>query len=221
MSATSPAVFDPSGHLVDVISKRHANDLVVAHHYLHRRPSNKYSFAMWAPDGRTVGVVIFGTPASRHLQLGAFPPDPSLVIELNRLWVDDSCGRNAESYFVSRALAALPAHMVVSYADTKWDHIGTVYRALNFFYAGWTDMERRLARPDYIPPGEGRHTRDAFRGPGQTAQWTHRVRRQPKAKYWTATGNRRERKAIIRGSGWPRLSWHDHPVPSEHRKLVT
>lgn len=32
--------------------------------------------------------------ASRHLQVGACPSDPSLVLELNRLWVHDRMPRN-------------------------------------------------------------------------------------------------------------------------------
>ena len=121
----------------------------------------------------------FGFPASRHLQKSVCPADPDCVIELNRLWCHDDCPRNTESFFVSRALRALPPLLVVSYADTAWDHTGIIYRALNFHYAGWTDMDRKTPRYDYIPP-DGLHTRDSFRG-GE-AKWTHRVRRKPLAR---------------------------------------
>lgn len=217
MRQTSPS-FVAVGYRVDSIDKQAANELVVRHHYLHRRPSNSYSFGLFDPLGDVVGVVVFGAPASRHLQQGAWPSNPDGVIELNRLWVSDECGRNSESFFVSRALSALPARLVVSYSDTKWGHTGIVYRALNFRYAGWTDMERKTPRYDYIPP-EGKHTRDSWRGPGGTPQWTHRVRRKPKAKYWIATGNRRERRIIERECGWPVMDWREFPVPSEHMQF--
>ena len=45
----------------------------------------------------------------------------------------------------------LPPRIVVSYADPLWGHYGYIYRALNFRYAGWTDMERKTPRYDYIP----------------------------------------------------------------------
>jgi hypothetical protein len=201
---------------VGELSKTTANELVVRHHYLHRKPHNSYSFGLFGSDGVVVGAVVFGTPASRHLQQGMCPSDPGRVMELNRLWVHDSCPRNAESFFVARALHALPPLLIVSYADTVWGHNGTVYRALNFHYAGWTDMERKTPRYDYIPP-EGLHTRDSFRG--GTPKWTHRVRRKPKAKYWRATGNRRERKALERACAWPSLDWDRFPVPTEHVHL--
>lgn len=208
--------FKAERYRVEQIGKTAANDLVVRHHYLHRRPQNAYSFGLFGLENELLGAVTFGTPASRHLQQGMCPSDPSKVIELNRLWVHDSCPLNTESFFVARALHALPSLLVVSYADTAWGHNGTIYRALNFHYAGWTDMERKTPRYDYIPP-DGLHTRESFRG--GTAHWTHRVRRKPKAKYWIATGNRRERKALERMCAWPSIDWTTFPVPTEHVHL--
>jgi hypothetical protein len=144
------------------------------------------------------------------------PDAPDSVVELNRLWVHDSCPRNSESFFVSHALRALPPLLIVSYADTAWGHVGTIYRALNFHYAGWTDMERKTPRYDYIPP-DGLHTRESFRG--GVAKWTHRVRRKPKAKYWRATGDRRERRRLEALCAWPSIDWDTFPVPSEHVHL--
>lgn len=155
-----------------------------------------------------VGTVTYGTPASRHLQMGACPEDPSSVIELNRLWVSDAMPKNTESWFVSRTLKALPPKIVVSYADTKEQHYGYIYRALNFHYAGWTDMERKTPRYDYIPHDPKAHTRDAFR-----TGYAYKVRRLPKVKYWIVTGNKAERRRLTRMSGWPRLDWHTLPPP--------
>lgn len=207
--------FAADEYTVAAIDKRLASELVVRHHYLHRAPNQSYAFGLFA-GGDVVGAVTFGAPASRHLQMGACPESPSLVTELNRLWCHDDCPRNTESYFVSRALRMLPPLIVVSYADTKWGHVGTVYRALGFRYAGWTDMERKVARWDYIPQ-DGKHTRDSWRT-GEAA-WTHRVRRKPKAKYWRATGDRRDRRRLERMCGWPSLDWREFPVPFEHRQF--
>ena len=118
--------------------------------------------------------------------------------------------RNTESWFVARALALLPPKIVLSYADTAAGHMGYIYRASNFHYAGWTDMERKTPRFDYIAPGK--HSRDAFRN-----GFTARVRRKPKVKYWTVTGNRRERKRLEAQCLWPKLDWKTNPPPTEHR----
>lgn len=200
---------------VERISKQEATRLVVAHHYMHRRPPISFAFGLIV-GGETKGVITFGNPASNHMLVGACPVDPQSVIELNRLWCCDSLPRNTESWFVSRALAMLPPRIVLSYADTKEGHMGHVYRACNFFYGGWTDMERKTARFDYITPGM--HTRDAFRK-GEV-RFTERVRRKPKVRYWIATGNRREKRRLEAQCLWPKMDWKTQPPPTEHKKLV-
>ena len=196
------------------IEASEAQALVVENHYLHRRTSVSFAFGLYAPD--IVGVVTFGIPASRHLQMGACPSDPDLVIELNRLWTDDELPRNTESWFLARAIKMLPPRIIVSYADTLRGHMGYVYRAANFFYAGWTDMERKTARYDYIAPGK--HTRDAFRS-GLGAK-SEKVRRKPKIKYWIVSGNRRDRRALKLKCCWPSLSWREYEPPTEHQKFI-
>lgn len=196
---------------LSVISHKEAVALVIEHHYLHRKPPISFAFGLIDDFGETKGCITFGTPASRHMLIGACRSSPEDVIELNRLWVSDEMPRNTESWFVSRALSLLPPKIVLSYADTAAGHMGYIYRAANFFYAGWTDMERKTPRFDYIAPGK--HSRDAFRN-----GFTDRVRRKPKVKYWTVTGNRRERKALTAACSWPRLDWKISPPPTEHRQ---
>lgn len=195
------------GLLVCPIDKPTAARLVVANHYLHRKPPISFAFGVYS-HGRLMGAVTFGVPASRHLQISACPTDPGNVVELNRLWLDDELPRNSESWFVSRALRMLPPRIVVSYADPVWGHVGIIYRALNFHYAGWTDMERKTPRYDYLPANAMTHTRDAFRH-----GYVTRRRRVAKVKYWTVTGNPSERRALVRLSGWPMLNWRDQPPP--------
>ncbi len=189
---------------------KEARELAEKRHYMHRKPQVSYAFGLYQ-DGSVVGVVVYGTPASRHLQIGACPSDPSLVTELNRVWVADHMPANTESWFISRTLKLIPPRIVVSYADTVQGHMGYMYRALNFRYAGWTDMERRTPRYDYIPADPSAHTRDAFRN-----GYKEKVRRRPKVKYWTATGNKRERLQLYDLCAWPSLDWHKLPPPTEH-----
>ena len=198
---------------VAVISRREAVVLVVAHHYMHRKPPISFAFGLIDDFGNTKGCITFGTPASHHMLIGACKAAPENVIELNRLWCHDEMPKNTESWFVSRALSLLPPKIVLSYADTAAGHMGYIYRAANFYYAGWTDMERKTPRFDYVAPGK--HSRDAFRN-----GFTDRVRRKPKVKYWTVTGNRRERKRLEAACLWPKLSWKTNPPPSEHRQAT-
>lgn len=184
---------------VNAISKTTAAAIVESSHYLHRRPPISFAFGLLSDDIR--GVCTFGVPASRHLQKSACKSDPSKVIELNRLWIDDSMKRNTATWFLSRCLKQLPPFIIVSYADTTQGHIGYVYRAANFRYYGWTDMDRKTPRYDYVVP-TGKHSRDAFRC-GDLI----RVRRKPKHRYWTATGTRRERRELLRLCTWRSMDW--------------
>lgn len=199
-----------SANPVRAIDKRTAAKVVVENHYLHRRPPISFAFGLFDHLGDLVGVCTFGTPPSRHLQKSACPTDPDKVIELNRLWVSDDCERNSESFFVSRCLKSLPPLIVVSYADTKEEHFGYVYRALNFRYGGWTDMERKTPRYDYHV--DGKHSRDAFRG--DKVQYT-RIQRLPKVRYWTVTGDKRERRDLERLCEWDDRSWKYDVPPGE------
>lgn len=193
--------------LVQQIKSKVAGHVVVDKHYLHRRPPISYAYGLYK-DSKRMGVVTFGIPASRHLQMSACPSNPENVIELNRLWVDDCMPSNTESWFVSRALRMLPPRIVVSYADPVYGHMGYIYRALNFYYAGWTDMERRTPRYDYIPHDPSQHTREAFR-----SGYAERRRRIAKVKYWTVTGTRTERRSLTRMCPWPTLDWKTQPPP--------
>jgi hypothetical protein len=184
-----------------------ATALVVEHHYLHRRPPISYAYGLL--DGiDLVGAITFGTPPSRHLQMSACPSNPANVIELNRLWVSDEQPKNTESWFVSRALRLLPPRIVVSYADLAHGHVGIIYRALNFHYAGWTDMDRKTPRFDYLPADPTTHTRDAFRN-----GYVERRRRVPKVRYWITTGTPAQRRRLASVCGWPSLDWTSLPPP--------
>ena len=204
------------GLRVSAIDGRTANALVVKYHYLHRRTSVSFAFGLYRGP-RLVGVVTFGTPPSRHLQMSACPTNPSAVLELNRLWVADELPRNTESWFVSRALRELPSRIIVSYADPRFGHYGYIYRALNFNYAGWTDMDRKTPRYDYIPLDPSKHTREAFR-----SGVAYRVRRVATVKYWIVTGlDRRDRRALDQICGWPKLDWHTLPPPKYTEDVAT
>jgi hypothetical protein len=100
------------GSVIAVLDSKTAARLVVARHYLHRKPPISYAFGLYV-HGDLLGVVTYGVPASRHLQKSACPTAPDKVLELNRLWLDDVLPANSESWFVSRTLRMLPPRIVV------------------------------------------------------------------------------------------------------------
>ena len=184
---------------------------VIRHHYLHRRPPISFSFGLRNTSNlELLAVLTFGTPASRCLQQSVCPNSPSMVIELNRLWVSDFLPRNTESWFIAKALKLLPPKLVCSFADTSHGHVGFVYMATNWHYAGLTDQDRRTPRFDYVPHQlrdlfgltPPKHSREASR-----SGFDKKVRRHPKHRYWKATGNRRERRILENLSGWKSLPY--------------
>lgn len=191
-----------------------ATEVVIREHYLHRRPPISFAYSLTDVREVVVGVVSFGIPASRHMLIGACPTSPESVVELNRLWVSDEMATNTESWFVSRALKLLPPRIVLSYADTTRGHYGTVYRALNFHYAGWTDMERKTPRFDYIPTDPTKHAREASR-----SGCSEKRRRLPKIKYWTTSGTPAERRRLATICRWPSLDWNACPPPGAAASL--
>lgn len=189
---------------------------ILSDHYLHRKPPMSDTFEWWVGDD-VVAVLTTGTPASRHMQLGALPEDPDRVVELNRLWLSGDLPHGTASWFIAQCLRQMPPRVVLSYADTAAGHDGTVYRAANFRYAGWTDMDRKTPRFDYLPD-DGSHSRNAFRSGAGAA--SRKVRRKPKARYWTATGSKSERRKLAKVCMWPTLDWREYPVPVEHVQFV-
>jgi hypothetical protein len=187
---------------------------IIENHYLHRRPPISYAFGLYC-RGDLVGVATFGTPPSRHLQISLCPSDPSKAIELNRVWVSDSRPKNTETFFIGACLRLLPPFIVCSYADTAVGHTGYIYRAGNWNYAGMTDADRKTPRYDYVP-NNGKHSRDAFR----SGEYT-KVRRKPKHRYWTVTGNPTMKRKMKRLCKWPVMSWKNLQSSADLRPVVT
>ena len=141
-----------AGYVVAAIDRSAAQELVIAKHYLHRRASCSFAWALRNPSGEILGVVMYGSPVSSTLCRGICgPEEASNVIELTRLWVDDSVPKNGESYLIGRTLRLVPKDIVVSFADPSAAHRGVVYQATNFLYTGLGPQRKKwvnLERPD-------------------------------------------------------------------------
>lgn len=187
---------------VEPIGSYLARDIAKREHYLHRAPSVSLAYGLFAPsDDLPVGIVTFGTPSSHRISKSVCPAEPKLVIELNRLWISSGVPFGAASWFVSRALKAMPGYIVVSYADTSVQdprnnrsHDGSVYRALSLSYAG-----RTRARKEWRMPGK---SRNVGKVPGAVLSDV-----SSKHRFWTVTGDKRERRALRSLCAWPSLAY--------------
>lgn len=90
-----------------------------------------------------MGVVMYGVPASSTLLRGICGDEEAKnVYELTRLWIDDSVGKNGESFLIGRSLRLLDREIIVSFADSSQGHVGYVYQATNWIYTGLSSKFR-------------------------------------------------------------------------------
>lgn len=110
--------------------------IVVEKHYLHRKAPCSFAFGLFEGE-RIKGVICYGTPSSAPLRSGICgPSEKANVIELTRLWVCDSVGKNGESYLIGNTLRKVNKEIIVSYAEIQQGHTGVVYQATNWIYTG-------------------------------------------------------------------------------------
>lgn len=130
-------------YFVEAIPKNIAQEVVVSNHYLHRQAPCSMAFGLFDNMSQLVGVVLYGVPASSTLLRGICGDDEAKnVYELTRLWVDDSVGKNAESFLIGNTLKKLDREIVVSFADSSQGHVGYVYQATNWLYTGLSSKFR-------------------------------------------------------------------------------
>ena len=139
-----------------------ANNYQKERHYLKRKSQAMFSFGLFN-DLDLIGVCIFGIPASVSLCKGIAGIEyKNKVLELNRLYIIDNTPKNTESWFVSKCLKLLKQHtdkfIIVSYADTSQNHVGTIYQALSFLYTGITKPRR-----DRYVKNDSSHGRNTYR----------------------------------------------------------
>jgi len=188
-------------------------------HYSKRTPgSMQYVFGLF--DGQGIaGAVSFGPPPSPQVRRSVVGGANIAVLELNRL-VIVTAERNAASKLVGRALKMLPPAIVVSYADGGQGHIGYVYQATNFWYAGMATAHDT----EYIVDGVRIHPRTlASRGITSPAAWAKargyaRVPALPKHRYVIAVGGATYDAVLwLRSKDYPKGESKRYAAPNQMR----
>jgi len=135
-----------------------AKGIFLRHHYLHSMPGGTRLTIGVFRASQFVGAAAFGAgPANAHrLVQGASRSD---CLTLTRLWLEDDLPPNSES----RVLGVLNRHLqtattvkfLVTYADPKVGHNGTIYQATGWIYTGLSQPSPLLRFED----GSPRHSR--------------------------------------------------------------
>jgi len=142
-------------YFIEPISYSQAMQIVVENHYLHRKAPCSSAFGLFHEDDpqTCLGVVVYGTPVASTLRKGICGEAEAFnVLELTRLWVDDSVPKNGESFLIGNTLRLLDKEIIVSFADKGENHVGIVYQATNWIYTGLS-----AKRTDWTVEGIDKH----------------------------------------------------------------
>ena len=161
--------------------------LITEVHYARRAAGRQFCFKL-VEDTQTVGAVTYGPPSSPQVARSILT-DATPLVELTRLVIITSTP-NAASKLVGVSRRFLPTpRVVISYADSGQGHVGYVYQATGFRYAG-------LVAPhdsEYLVDGKRVHPRTlAARGITNPRRWAREnniqwVPIEPKHRYWWAS----------------------------------
>lgn len=148
-----------ANYAVKPIAAKVGKEFVIEHHYSHGIHNGPMCFGLFF-DEDLVGVCAFAAPSSENVRASVFGVEHKRsVTELHRLVLLDEVPKNAESFFIVRALKELKAqrpyyNAVISFADPTQNHVGTIYQATNALYCGrsapavfYLDENNRLRHP--------------------------------------------------------------------------
>ncbi|GIZ14143.1 hypothetical protein [Capnocytophaga catalasegens] len=129
------------------VSKEKAKQMIIENHYSHKW--NNASFGLfnygifrehYEADNECLRVAVYGYMMHPKAHYFTHPNPMAMMLELNRMWISDELGKNAETILISRSLKLLREDClncvaVQSFADGRLG-CGTIYKAANFKYFG-------------------------------------------------------------------------------------
>lgn len=137
--------YDPNKIRVINIDRVSAKEAVQNFHYMKTFPAGAQVYFGILHEGMTglKGVAVFGNSTATKAKTKLFPDSvgPENIIEMQRLWISDDLGHNAESKVLSLIMAKFKTHakhikVVWTYAGGCKDDCGIVYQSSGFMYLG-------------------------------------------------------------------------------------
>lgn len=132
--------------LIKPVCKIQAKKMIIENHYSHKWNDGGfgvYNFGIFRADepDQCLGVAVYGYMKNPAARIFTHPNPKAWMCELNRMWIDDELGHNAESILIAasiKLLRRLDPNIVAiqSFADGRLG-CGTIYKAANFQYYGF------------------------------------------------------------------------------------
>jgi hypothetical protein len=176
--------------VVDWCSYQAAKYAVEKWHYSKRMPRSKMNtLGVWEASC-FIGAIVFSYGATP--QIGSpYGLKQQQVIELTRVALTGHASPVTQA--LSRAVGLVKGHgpglrLIVSFADSAEGHLGTIYQAANWVYAGMT----KTGRVGFVVNGQKVHTRTIGlkRGGVQSLEWV-RANLDRDAKQWIGSAKHR------------------------------
>ena len=197
---------DTSKLSIRQIDKKSAKKMVVTHHYSHlwtkcsvalglfHKTGNQHAF-FDEDEEKFIGVCVLGDPVGRASgESISNLIDRTEVFELTRLFIYDGYGNNIESWFISQSMNWLRKNKphikaLVSYADPKEGHPGTIYQATNWLYQGIIGKHTWSFK--FNENDRWKHGRTIF--PYYGTNDIEKIQRQVKEPFWVRKEPRKHR----------------------------
>lgn len=130
--------------IIKEISKDLAKEIMVKNHYAHKwnAPFGVINIGIFKKDNKKcLGACVYGYMMNPN-SYSNFGVEKDEILELNRMWIDDELGHNAESILISNSFKIIKNKMphiklIQSFADGRLG-CGTIYKATNFKYYGYS-----------------------------------------------------------------------------------
>jgi hypothetical protein len=125
---------------VSLVPVKEIRRAIVTGHYSGVMPDAcQEAFAAYTATGLLAAAVAYG-PGGNSATFNAIIPGTNNkdAREMIRAWCHPDSPKNTASFVISKTLRMLPkqVRLVVTFADTGQQHLGTIYQALNFRYLG-------------------------------------------------------------------------------------
>jgi len=213
-------------YIVDPIDTKAALDIVIKNHYLHRVAPCSKAFGIFERGGFfggiLKGVVCYGVSVNPIFKSLCGEEEANNVYELTRLWIDDSVPKNGESFLISNSLKKLDKEIIISYADSSYDHLGIIYQSSNWHFIGTTGGPGSKQPTDLAIKGLDLHpasVTDKFRGQKNRVEKLiemfgeeniYRKERSLKYRYVIFNANKRRKKELMK-----KLTYSILPYPKK------
>jgi hypothetical protein len=128
---------------VFAIDRKSAKLLCERHHYMKTYPNGAiWNFGIYYKK-KIAGVCVFGYSSATLQKVTKIIALPLLaIIEMQRLWISDSCGHNSESYCLKKIIDYIKEQttvkLIITHSGGCKNDCGIVYQSSSWLYFGKT-----------------------------------------------------------------------------------